>query len=312
MEQNLTFRPAPSLPVRRSFMILVGLILIGMSVGNALSVFIIKFVAMLLGGSFKLSQLGDLLNAPQNISYGWYYLMILQGVTQICTFVLPGLLYWYKIERKTINELFIKPIDNSILFFFVALLVVGFMPMDNLIIELNQSMTLPAVLSDLENWMKNKELQLEKLTGYLTDFKTTGQFLVAFVVIAIIPALGEELLFRGILQQKIEEKFKNPHVAIWISAAVFSAIHFQFYGFVPRLLLGAMFGYLYVWSRNLWVPIFAHLINNGFTVTMLYLNKINIINFNIENPQSVPVSVAILSLILTVGLFAKIRRISLC
>ena len=312
MEQNLTFRPAPSRPVWRSFMILIGFILIGMSIGNALSVFLIKLTAMLVGDSFSLSQVTELLNTPQNIPNGWYYLMILQGVTQLCTFVFPGLLYWYKIEKKTLNDLFFKPLNNSILLFFVALLVIGFMPMDSLIIELNQAMTLPAVLSDLEIWMKNKELQLEKLTGYLTDFKTQGQFLVAFVVIAIIPALGEELLFRGILQQKIEEKLQNPHVAIWVSAAVFSAIHFQFYGFVPRLLLGAMFGYLYVWSRNLWIPIFAHLVNNGFTVTMLYLNKINIISFDIENPQSVPVSGAILSLILTVGLLAKIRRIASC
>ncbi len=312
MEQNLSNFQTGSRPVWRNFMILIGFILIGMSVGNGLAIFLIKIIAMSLGGDFSILQVNELLNDPKKIENGWYYLMVMQGITQLCTFVLPGLLYWYKIERRSIKGLCLKPVGNSVVFFFVALLVVGFMPMDSLIIELNQAMKLPAALSEVETWMKNKELQLEKLTLFLTDFSTTGQFLVAFLVIAIIPAIGEELLFRGILQQKIEEKISNPHVAIWASAAIFSAIHLQFYGFLPRLLLGAMFGYLYYWAGNLWIPIFAHLVNNGFTVTMLYLNKINIINFDIDKPESIPVSGAILSLILTVGLVSKIKRLSLC
>lgn len=312
MEQNLSNFQTGSRPVWRNFMILIGFILIGMSVGNGLSIFLIKIIAMSLGGDFSILQVNELLNDPKKIENGWYYLMVLQGITQLCTFILPGLLYWYKIERRSVNSLCPKPVSNSVLFFFIILLVVGFMPMDSLIIELNQAMKLPAVLSEVETWMKNKELQLEKLTLFLTDFSTMGQFLVAFLVIAIIPAIGEELLFRGILQQKIMEKIGNPHVAIWASAAIFSAIHLQFYGFLPRLLLGAMFGYLYYWAGNLWIPIFAHLVNNGFTVTMLYLNKINIINFDIDKPESIPVSGAILSLILTVGLISKIRRLSLC
>jgi membrane protease YdiL (CAAX protease family) len=111
---------------------------------------------------------------------------------------------------------------------------------------------------------------MQELTTYLTNFENIVEFLAAIVILAVVPAIGEELLFRGILQNKITLLTKNYHVAIWVSAIIFSAIHFQFYGFVPRVLLGALFGYLYVWSGNLGVAILAHFINNGFTLFLIY------------------------------------------
>jgi hypothetical protein len=81
---------------------------------------------------------------------------------------------------------------------------------------------------------------------------------------------------------------KNIHVAIWISAFFFSAIHVQFFGFVPRMLLGALFGYLYYWSGNLWVPMFAHFVNNGFAVCMIYLYQKKIVDTNLDSPEAAP------------------------
>jgi membrane protease YdiL (CAAX protease family) len=96
-------------------------------------------------------------------------------------------------------------------------------------------------------------------------------FAIGLAVIAGLAALGEELFFRGVLQSLFERYTGNHHVAIWVSAGIFSFIHFQFFGFFPRLFLGAFFGYLYVWNRNIWIPIVAHLFNNGWTLTMQYL-----------------------------------------
>jgi membrane protease YdiL (CAAX protease family) len=128
------------------------------------------------------------------------------------------------------------------------------------------------------------------------------EFLAAIVILAIVPAIGEELLFRGILQNKIEMLSKNKHIAIWITAFIFSFIHFQFYGFVPRLLLGALFGYLYIWSGNLTIPILAHFINNGFTLLLLYAG----VNFE----MSVPMEITILSFILVISFLYIFKKTS--
>jgi membrane protease YdiL (CAAX protease family) len=95
-------------------------------------------------------------------------------------------------------------------------------------------------------------------------------FIYNLLIMAVIPAIGEELLFRGVIQQQLHFRLKNPHMAIWITAMLFSAIHMQFYGFIPRMLLGAFFGYLMVWTQSLWVPVLAHFLNNAGAVSMQY------------------------------------------
>ena len=119
-------------------------------------------------------------------------------------------------------------------------------------------------------------------------------------MIGVLPAIGEEVLFRGVLQRKLTEHWVNPHLAIWVAAALFSAIHVQFYGFLPRLLLGALFGYLYYWSGSLLIAIFAHFVNNGVMVLMLYLYQRKLVDYNIEDNESVPWTAALVSLVVTV------------
>ncbi len=108
------------------------------------------------------------------------------------------------------------------------------------------------------------------------------------LVIALIPAIGEELVFRGLIQPKVHKLFGNIHAAVWITGFLFSFIHFQFYGLVPRMLLGVLFGYLYAWSGNLWYPVLGHFINNGFTLVMFYLHQQKTVNIDIDDTASVP------------------------
>ncbi len=91
------------------------------------------------------------------------------------------------------------------------------------------------------------------------------------MVIAVVAGLAEELIFRGCLQQIMQQIVKNKHIAVWVTAFIFSAIHFQFYGFLPRMLLGALLGYLFLWSGNIWVPIIVHTANNVIGVITAYL-----------------------------------------
>jgi hypothetical protein len=135
----------------------------------------------------------------------------------------------------------------------------------------------------------------------MTQFSSIGEFVLAFVVIAILPAIGEEFVFRGMVQPQLFKATRNIHIAIWTSAILFSAFHLQFFGFVPRMLLGALFGYLYYWSENLWMPMFAHFVNNGFSVIMLYLNQKGVVDVDVESTDVVAPWPAILVFALISG-----------
>jgi len=137
--------------------------------------------------------------------------------------------------------------------------------------------------------------------------------LAGLLVIAVIPALGEEVLFRGVLQNIFQKSFGHtqPHAAIWLAAFVFSAIHLQFYGLVPRMLLGALFGYLYVWSGNLWYPIVAHFANNSITLLAIFLYHQGATDTNIESVEAVAWWAALLSALFTgllVYVFKKMQQ----
>src|SRR5690606_4911795 len=133
-------------------------------------------------------------------------------------------------------------------------------------------------------------------------FHSAGELMFALVIIAILPAVGEEIVFRGLIQNELLRGTRNVHVAIWVAAILFSTIHFQFYGFVPRLLLGALFGYLYYWSGNLMLAILAHFVNNGVSVVALYLYQQGKFAFDIESQEAAPPQMVIISTILTAGL----------
>ncbi|EON78852.1 abortive infection protein family [Lunatimonas lonarensis] len=161
-------------------------------------------------------------------------------------------------------------------------LVGGFIMVNSLFVYLNAHVQFPDALAGLERILKEKEDELMKLTLFITDFASTGELLMGVFVIGIMAGVGEEYLFRGIMQPKISQYTGNLHLGIWITAAVFSAIHFQFYGFVPRLMLGALFGYLYVYSGSLVYPIIAHVLNNTFTIFMIFGAKLEMVDFNLE------------------------------
>lgn len=288
---------------------LVGFVLIG---GVVSTLLLFGILAASKGLSLEQAQgyLSGLAANPMASPNSWYELMILQAVNHLGTFFLPALAYWYLIERRGWSQFNARPASAVAGLGLVVLIVIAFMPFDGLIIEWNQSLHLPETLAPIEQWIRDKEKNLEGITKYLTTFETTGQLLVAFLVIAIVPGIGEEVLFRGILQRNFSYWLGNPHVGIWLAAALFSAIHVQFLGFFPRMLLGALFGYLYLWSGNIWVPILAHFVNNGFTVLMVYLYQQKLVPINIESAESVPIPGAIVALGITTGLLYYFRQLN--
>jgi uncharacterized protein len=302
MTDDSFLRPAPTdRPTTAKLLLLTGSVFLGMTLGAAAALLI-----LLPTGQNAI----DLLQNPTSYANGWYWIMAVQAVSHVCSFLLPALAYWYFFEKRQWTDFQAKPLTAVAGLSIVALIVVAFMPFDTVIIEWNQHLDLPDALglNNLESWIRAREDQAAGMTKALTTFQEPGQLAVAVLVIAVIPAIGEEVLFRGVLQPILVRGMGNLHVGIWVAAIVFSAIHVQFYGFVPRVLLGAMFGYLYLWSGNLWVPIWAHFINNGFTVLMVYLYQKKLIGVDIEATETVPISVVLASFTLWLGLMYYFRQ----
>ncbi|MCU0439833.1 MAG: CPBP family intramembrane metalloprotease [Raineya sp.] len=143
-----------------------------------------------------------------------------------------------------------------------------------------------------------------ELTKILTEMNGGVDMLIVLVVIAVIPAFAEEYLFRGLLQTEFLKWFKNGHIAVWLAAIIFSAIHFQFLGFLPRMILGAFLGYLYLWSGNIWYSITGHFVNNGIQVLALYLYQTKQIEQDVTETTRAPLmAVVIGTILLGISLF---------
>ncbi len=231
-------------------------------------------------------------------------LFVMQGVGACIGLILIPFFIrkWSKTEENILEQPF-----YFIPFILVMVIVIVFMGLNSIFIEWNQNFKFPEALG-WEESLRAMENQLNEMTTFLTAYDSTAQLVVAFIVIAILPAIGEELVFRGIIQKELFRGTNNIHLSIWIAAAIFSAIHLQFYGFVPRMVLGALFGYLYYWSGNLTLSMLAHFVNNGFTVVALYLHQQKVIDIDIESTESAPWPAVIFSAIFTAALLYIFRK----
>jgi len=162
-----------------------------------------------------------------------------------------------------------------------------------------------------KNWKKS--VHLSKAPSWTNSLLAGLLLLFNLLTIAVLPAIGEELLFRGIIQTNLEKGFKKPHLAIWLTALIFSFIHFQFQGFIPRVLLGALLGYLFLWSRNLWVPIIAHLIYNASQIFLQYAHQKGALGMDLNEIETVPIWLVVLSIagMFIVGRFLYSQRVEI-
>lgn len=196
---------------------------------------------------------------------GMKWLQLLQSVA---TFLLPALAGAYLWSNTPMQWLHLnkKPSWQEASAAVVIMLLA--IPGINLLSAWNQQMVLPEWMSGIEQWMRMQEDAAAQLTEQFLRVDTVGGLLVNIGLMALLPAVGEELTFRGVVQGMFT---RNRHVAIWATAAIFSFVHMQFYGFLPRMLLGAMFGYMLWWTGSLWVPMLMHFVNNCAAVVVAYL-----------------------------------------
>ena len=180
------------------------------------------------------------------------------------------------------------------------IILLAALPFVQYTIMLNKMLPLP-------EWMHSVENETETMLKGLLKMDYTYEILLNVLVIALIPAIGEELVFRGVLQQKLIESLgKNHHLAVWLTGAVFSAIHLQFEGFFPRMILGAVLGYLFYYTKNIWVSIAAHFFNNASQVIAYQAFKEKKTELDLEKID-VPWSAGLLSLAIVIGLIYYLR-----
>jgi uncharacterized protein len=210
------------------------------------------------------------------------YLLIVQDVSLL---VIPSIiiLKLLKPESETrLTEFKIPQLKEVLL---VVILAFCLFPITSFTGQINSAMHLPDWLSGVEQWMIRQEDKSDNLIESLIAAKTLPVMLLNLFLIAVLPAVGEELIFRGVFQKIFYSLFRSGHLAIWFSAILFSTLHFQFFGFIPRLILGLVFGYLFYWSGSLWMPVISHFVNNAFPVILSYIQDNGRINTQTDSPM---------------------------
>ena len=226
-----------------------------------------------------------------------------QGINSIFMFVVPPFVYYYLTRKEhQMQELGFRSLTPSWWLILIGMAVMFVcIPVTTQLTTWNENLSFGKNLTWLEDWIKSLEETAKAATEKMLNVDTIGGLLLNMVVVALIPAVGEEMTFRGVLQQSLTRKM-NPHVAIILSAAIFSFIHFQFYGFLPRMFLGVLLGYMFYVSGSLWTSIAMHFVNNGSAVLIYYLNNKGVINVDVDHFGAMSLSVTALSAVAVVGI----------
>lgn len=191
----------------------------------------------------------------------------------------------------------------------LIVLVFAVMAVSNPLIEflsnINQKMVLPQFLK----WMRDSEDNAQKITQAMLQMKTIWDMLLNVLLVGLLTAIAEEFMFRGVIQTILTRWAKNTHAAIWITAILFSAFHVEFFGFLPRLMLGVLFGYFVAWSGSIWPAVWAHFINNGTAVVVTYLWQQKLISMKPDDEHVFNYTAYVFSAVVLAALLFMYRKI---
>ena len=191
----------------------------------------------------------------------------------ILAFILPAVVAMAIIYRRPLH---VMGLDRAPSWLAIAIVIVFYiisLPAMNWLVEMNKAMSLPSWMAGIEQAMRTAEDSAAEVTRQMLNINSVGQLILCVLVVGVMAGLSEEMLFRGAMLRTMQDSRLGNHAVVWITAILFSAFHMQFYGFVPRMLLGVWLGYLFVWTGSLWVPIIAHTLNNSTVVLMSYLSN---------------------------------------
>lgn len=289
MKNPLFQNSSPFLKLIFFFFIILGSFIIILTIGTI-------FAVPIFGINFSdFASYLDIKN-PNNIPF----IKFMQAIQHMGMYLFPPLIAAFVYSKKPSVYLKSNTYPSIFLFITTLVIVLAAIPLSSYLGSLNSQMSLPESLSGLENKLKLMEEKAMEATLIFLNVDSVKGLLINLFIVAVLPALGEEFFFRGILQKLFKDWTGNIHISIFITAAVFSAVHMQFFTFLPRFMLGMLFGYLLFWSKSIWVPIFAHFVNNAVSVIVFYFSE-NAGSFEQTETELMEPSAIIPSLLLFAG-----------
>jgi membrane protease YdiL (CAAX protease family) len=237
------------------------------------------------------------------------FLKIMQLILVAITFIVPVLLFAVVIRQEKWKFLPLQKMPNIKQLLIALTICIIALPIVSYTAEWNSNIHFPDSLKNIENWMRIKENAANETIKIFFANNTISNMISNLFVVAFMAGLSEEIFFRGFIQRLFIENKLNHHIAIWLTAILFSAIHLQFFGFIPRVLLGAVLGYLYFYSGNLWLSIIAHTVNNGFAVVMAYVTgSIDADPFADKGTETINLVLVIISVVIVVTQLFFLKR----
>lgn len=223
-------------------------------------------------------------------------------------FTVPSLLFAYFSDPKPGEYLSLKAPHHSLYWILGLLLILVAYPLVEYIGYLNHKIP---VGESTARWMKGMEEEAGRQIRFMLRDRSVGELIKNLVFIALFAGIGEELFFRGILQRIFIRLTQNPWMGIVLTAAIFSGMHFQFYGFFPRFLLGILLGAIYWYSGSMWTAILAHFLYDAVIILVVYFNPQLLANpeATIIQGQTVPLLIgALVSLGLTLLVLRHMKK----
>ena len=294
------YNEAPLYQIFISLLIIVG-------VGFTLTIILLIAGLLISGIDFSVLDKSAAALSIRDIAF-MKYLLIVQDTSLL---VIPSIIILKLMKPESEAKLPGFKIPQTKEVILVVILAFCLFPITSFTGQINSAMHLPDWLSGVEQWMVRQEDKSDNLIESLIAAKTFPVMILNLFLIAVLPAVGEELIFRGVFQKIFYNLFKSGHLAIWFSAFLFSTLHFQFFGFIPRLILGLVFGYLFFWSGSLWVPVISHFVNNAFPVILSYIQDYGHLNTHTDFPLWQQTIITLLSVAISLVILIYFRNKSI-
>ena len=301
-----TFSSHPILFFIWNFLILIGMVITFYVIGGVLGIAITKmFFGIDLQNSFN-----EIIYHSQANTQGVMALKLNQALISIAIFVVPAFLFCKAIYQNPIQFLQLQNPTKIYNYLFIILLIILAIPVSSWLMQLNQNLHFPENYQDFETFLRGDEAFAKLQMETFVNANTIPQLLFNILIVAVIPAITEEIFFRACLQNFVKMCFHNLHVSVIFTAIIFSAIHGDYFGFLPRFMLGLVLGYAFAYSGNIWVSIVGHFLNNCITIVAYYIAQKNPNIAFLNDDYSFPfiiTLVAAISIVLIIFAMSKLK-----
>ncbi|MES2656045.1 MAG: CPBP family intramembrane glutamic endopeptidase [Bacteroidota bacterium] len=256
------------------------------------------------------TSINDILNNPAANPSGVLAVKLNQILISVGTFIIPAYFFSKSLHQNPAHFLRILHPTKYYNYLFGIALIIAAIPVSSWLLELNNNIKFPANFENWEHYLRNAEEVAKKQSEMFIRANTIGQLLFNLLVVAVVPAIVEEVFFRGCLQNFVRMCFYNLHVSVIFTALLFSAAHGEFYAFLPRFLFGIVLGYIFAYSGNIWVGVLAHFLNNAIALIANYLLQKDPSIYFLRDEYTFPfyvTALAILALVIMLYSMSKLR-----